>query len=137
MTTLRILLALAAATFVHAQSRTLDIYWIDVEGGASTLIVTPSGQSMLVDAGNPGNNDRDSQRAFEAAKAAGLKKIEILVTTRDQERIALAKTVVEVAKADVEAALARLDEARADFASYRAEAERWNQVIKAAGIRLE
>jgi competence protein ComEC len=81
MTIFRILLTLTAAICLHAQSRTLDIYWIDVEGGASTLIVTPSGQSMLVDAGNPGNNDRDSQRAFEAAKAAGLKKIDILVTT--------------------------------------------------------
>jgi HlyD family secretion protein len=48
----------------------------------------------------------------------------------DQERIALAKTVVEVAKADVEAALARLDEARADFASYRDEAERWDSETK-------
>jgi HlyD family secretion protein len=48
----------------------------------------------------------------------------------DQERITLAKTVVEVAKADVEAALARLDEARADFASYRAEAERWDSETK-------
>lgn len=81
MTTLRLLLALAAAACLQAQSRTLDIYWVDVEGGAATLIVTPSGQSMLVDAGNPGNNDRDPQRILEAAKAAGLKHIDILVTT--------------------------------------------------------
>jgi competence protein ComEC len=81
MNTPRILLALAAAAFLQAQPHTLDIYWIDVEGGASTLIVTPSGQSLLVDAGNPGNNDRDSQRVWEATKAAGLKKIDILVTT--------------------------------------------------------
>jgi len=81
MKTLRILAALAAGAFLQAQPRTLDIYWIDVEGGASTLIVTPSGQSLLVDAGNPGNNDRDAQRVLEATKAAGLKKIDILVTT--------------------------------------------------------
>ncbi|PWU05768.1 MAG: MBL fold metallo-hydrolase [Terriglobia bacterium] len=81
MITLRILLALSAAAFLHAQSRTLDIYWVDVEGGGATLIVSPSGQSMLVDAGNPGNNDRDSRRVFDAAKAAGLKKIDMVVTT--------------------------------------------------------
>jgi hypothetical protein len=27
-----------------AQQRTLDIYWIDVEGGAATLVVSPSGE---------------------------------------------------------------------------------------------
>jgi beta-lactamase superfamily II metal-dependent hydrolase len=71
----------AAATLLSAQSRNLDIYWIDTEGGAATLIVTPSGQSMLVDAGNPGPADRDPKRIFEAAKMAGLQKIDILVTT--------------------------------------------------------
>ena len=25
----------------------LDIYWVDVEGGAATLIVTPKGESIL------------------------------------------------------------------------------------------
>ena len=44
-------LALTSVTASRAQSRNREIYWIDVEGGAATLIVTPSGQSMLVDAG--------------------------------------------------------------------------------------
>lgn len=58
----------------------LDIYWIDVEGGAATLIVTPQGESVLVDTGNPGR--RDPQRIFDvAAKSAGLRKIDYLVTT--------------------------------------------------------
>lgn len=58
----------------------LDIYWIDVEGGAATLIVTPQGESVLVDTGNPGR--RDPQRIFDvAAKTAGLRKIDYLVTT--------------------------------------------------------
>jgi len=82
MTTLRcFVLVLAAATLLPAQSRNLDIYWIDTEGGAATLIVTPSGQSMLVDTGNPGPDDRDPKRIFEVAKIAGLQKIDILVTT--------------------------------------------------------
>ena len=77
--TLCLCLALAAATTLHAQSRNLQVYWIDVEGGAATLIVTPSGQSLLVDAGWPG--DRDAKRIQETAKSAGLTKIDMLVTT--------------------------------------------------------
>ena len=44
-------LLFATAGMVGAQSKNLDIYWIDVEGGASTLYVSPSGESMLVDTG--------------------------------------------------------------------------------------
>jgi len=69
-----------AAAMGGADDRRLDIYWVDVEGGAATLIVTPQGESLLVDAGNPGR--RDSQRIFDvAAKVAGLRKIDYLVTT--------------------------------------------------------
>src|SRR5437016_8441729 len=60
--------------------KTLDIYWIDSEGGGSTLIVTPAGESVLIDSGNPGG--RDSKRIHRlATEAAGLKKIDFLVTT--------------------------------------------------------
>jgi competence protein ComEC len=86
MSTLRTLLfcLLCLVATLGAQSRgsqNLDIYWIDTEGGAATLMVTPAGQSMLVDTGNPGPNDRDPKRIFEAAKAAGLSKIDILLIT--------------------------------------------------------
>jgi competence protein ComEC len=74
-------LGLAAAAVVSAQTRNLEIYWIDTEGGAATLIVTPSGQSLLVDTGNPGPNDRDPKRIDEAAKAAGLQQIDLLLIT--------------------------------------------------------
>jgi L-ascorbate metabolism protein UlaG (beta-lactamase superfamily) len=66
----------------EAQSRNLDIYWIDVEGGAATLIVAPSGESLLYDAGyGPPNavNDRDAKRIVAAAQTAGLKKIDYFV----------------------------------------------------------
>jgi beta-lactamase superfamily II metal-dependent hydrolase len=62
-------------------AQTLDIYWIDAEGGASTLIVTPSGESMLVDTANKTPDDRDAKRIFAATQQAGLKKIDILLTT--------------------------------------------------------
>jgi competence protein ComEC len=68
------------AAALLARTGTLDIYWVDVEGGGATLIVTPSGQSFLTDTGNPG--DRDANRIFEVAtKQAGLKKIDYLFTT--------------------------------------------------------
>ena len=78
---MRIALLLVSALALVAQPRALDIYWVDVEGGAATLIATPNGQSMLIDTGFPGGDDRDAKRIFAAAQAAGLKKIDILVTT--------------------------------------------------------
>lgn len=77
---LLIVLGLAAATLCAA-SKNLEIYWIDAEGGAATLIVTPGGQSLLVDTANRTPDDRDAKRIFAAAQAAGLKKIDILLTT--------------------------------------------------------
>jgi beta-lactamase superfamily II metal-dependent hydrolase len=61
--------------------RNLEIYWIDAEGGASTLIVTPSGESLLVDTANRTRDDRDAKRIAAAAELAGVKKIDILVTS--------------------------------------------------------
>jgi len=62
-------------------AKTLDIYFVDVEGGQATLIVTPARQSMLVDTGWPGFNGRDAGRIAAAAKKAGVKKIDYLVTS--------------------------------------------------------
>lgn len=57
----------------------LDIYFIDTEGGAATLIVTPTGESILVDTGNP--ETRDADRIYQTATTAGLKGINHLITT--------------------------------------------------------
>jgi beta-lactamase superfamily II metal-dependent hydrolase len=62
-------------------AKTLDMWAVDTEGGKALLILSPSGQSMLIDTGFPGNNDRDTNRILEACQAAGVKKIDILVTT--------------------------------------------------------
>jgi beta-lactamase superfamily II metal-dependent hydrolase len=77
---LALLLALGAAAALPA-AKTLDIYFIDVEGGQATLLVSPSGQSMLVDTGFPGNAGRDATRIANVAKKAGVKKIDYLVIT--------------------------------------------------------
>jgi beta-lactamase superfamily II metal-dependent hydrolase len=60
---------------------TLDIYFIDVEGGQATLLVTPTGQSMLIDAGWDGFDNRDPKRILAAARDAGIKRIDYLVIT--------------------------------------------------------
>jgi competence protein ComEC len=79
-TMLRSALLLACAALLPA-ARNLEIYSIDVEGGQSTLFVTPNGESMLVDTGWSGYNSRDADRIAAAAKHAGVKKIDYLVIT--------------------------------------------------------
>jgi competence protein ComEC len=62
------------------EDKKLDIYWVDVEGGAATLFVTPAGETVLIDTGYPG--DRDADRVGKAVKdLAGLKKIDHLIIT--------------------------------------------------------
>jgi competence protein ComEC len=92
----RLLIVIAFATLVArpaaAQRTTLDIYFIDVEGGQATLVVTPSGESMLIDTGFPSDGSfasvpgdphkaRDANRILEAARAAGVKAIDYLLVT--------------------------------------------------------
>src|SRR6516165_7391090 len=70
-----------------AQVKNFDITWIDTEGGAATLMVTPGGESFLIDTGFP-DADRDAKRIFAAAQKAGLKQIDYLVIShwhRDHE----------------------------------------------------
>lgn len=64
-----------------AEQPTLHIYYIDVEGGAATLIVTPAGESLLVDTGNPRPDDRDAKRIYVATQQAGLKKLDFVLIT--------------------------------------------------------
>ncbi|MBZ5617316.1 MAG: MBL fold metallo-hydrolase [Acidobacteriia bacterium] len=73
------LLVVFAAVLPAAKN--LEVYSIDVEGGQSTLIVAPGGESMLVDTGWAGHNRRDADRILAAAKSAGVKKIDYLVIT--------------------------------------------------------
>lgn len=68
-----------AASMLSMRAETLDLYWVDVEGGAATLIVTPAKESILIDSGNPG--ERDASRIHKAAKDAGLERIDHLITT--------------------------------------------------------
>ena len=65
-----------------AQSaKPLDVYFIDVEGGQATLLVTPSGQSMLIDTGYPGYEDRDVSRVVATIRQTGLTRLDYLLVT--------------------------------------------------------
>lgn len=65
-----------------APEKSLDIYLIDVEGGAATLIVTPGGESVLIDSGWKREDDRDARRIHHVAtQVAKLKQIDHSITT--------------------------------------------------------
>jgi beta-lactamase superfamily II metal-dependent hydrolase len=75
-----------------APARRLTIYFIDVEGGQSTLVVTPAGESLLVDTGFPSDGTfastpgdpehaRDAKRIVAAARDAGVSRIDYLLIT--------------------------------------------------------
>jgi competence protein ComEC len=83
---------LALASARGETPRTLDIYFIDVEGGQSTLLVTPKRKSFLIDTGwagsgmpgsKPGDptQSRDAQRIVAAARDAGIKQIDYALIT--------------------------------------------------------
>ena len=88
--------ALAACLLAHGAARAgqsdgrLDIYWIDVEGGAATLVVTPRGESLLVDTGYPGHRDADripaGDRALVAQAVGDSPALTKLVAMREELR---------------------------------------------------
>jgi len=65
----------------RAAKKALQAYFIDVEGGQSTLFVTPTGQSLLIDTGWPDHEGRDADRIVAAAKKAGISKIDYVLLT--------------------------------------------------------
>jgi beta-lactamase superfamily II metal-dependent hydrolase len=70
---------IAAPIDATESPRGLDIHFIDTEGGAATLIITPAGEAVLIDCGNPGG--RDSERIHKVTEKIGLKQIDHLVIT--------------------------------------------------------
>lgn len=72
----------AAPILAGAADGRLDIYFIDVEGGAATLLVTPAGQSALIDSGYPDNNGRDLNRILHVVRdVAKLERIDYAAVT--------------------------------------------------------
>ena len=72
--------SLALSLVANNSDGRLDIWWCDSDGGGSTLIITPSGESILIDSGNPGG--RDSARILKVlTQTAGLQHLDHLVIT--------------------------------------------------------
>ncbi len=85
MKNLLIAIAVALTGAATAAARTLDIYFIDVEGGQSTLIVTAAGESLLVDTGYPDRDGRDPDRIQAAMRDAHVDRIDYLLVTHMHE----------------------------------------------------
>jgi competence protein ComEC len=75
------LLARVWAATSSQNKNALRIYFVDVEGGQATLLVTPAKQSLLIDTGWPANDGRDADRIVAAAKDAGINKIDYVLIT--------------------------------------------------------
>lgn len=69
----------SAAGSAQSPAKTFDMYVVDTEGGHATLYVSPTGESLLEDTGNPGT--RDTDRIMEVINAAGVKQIDHLIIT--------------------------------------------------------
>jgi beta-lactamase superfamily II metal-dependent hydrolase len=79
MLTTLLLVVTSAFAQPAPDGQSLRFVFVDVEGGAATLIVTPAGESILIDSGNPG--ERDAGRIAAAAREAGVTEISHYVTT--------------------------------------------------------
>lgn len=66
----------------HATTaKPLQIYFIDVEGGQATLVVSPTGEALLIDTGWPGYEGRDADRILAAVHQAGISQIDYVLIT--------------------------------------------------------
>ena len=87
-------LVLFASAVSALGQKDLTIYYVDVEGGQETLFISPSGETMLVDTGNPGG--RDGDRLMQAMQDAGAKQIDYVVLTHyDRDHIGGLKELSE------------------------------------------
>src|SRR5580700_11259828 len=76
---LTLTLLAAAGSAQNKTGKSLDMYFVDTEGGLSALYVSPTGESLLIDTGNAGG--RDTDRLMEIAKTAGVTQIDYLIIT--------------------------------------------------------
>lgn len=73
------LLVSAPGAQTRPATKTFDFYVIDVEGGAATLFITPAGETVMIDSGNPGARDLD--RIMAVLGEVGVKELDYLVST--------------------------------------------------------
>ena len=98
---MRFVLVLPCAGAATPGGKSLQIYFIDVEGGQSTLVVSPSGESLLIDAGWPGYEGRDADRILAAAHQAGVTKLDyVLITHYHRDHVGGVPQLVDGVKVD-------------------------------------
>jgi beta-lactamase superfamily II metal-dependent hydrolase len=130
-----------AATLGAVNSKALEIYFIDVEGGQATLIVTPAGQSLLIDAGYPEPSGRDPDRIMAAIKDAHLSRIDYLLVTHLHEDhnggvAELSKRIPIGTFVDYGTPVETAPEVVAAFASYEMARRRGEHLVPKPGDRL-
>ena len=123
------------------QRQSLQIYFVDVEGGQATLFVTPSGQSMLVDTGWAGFERRDAKRITAAAKVAGVKRIDYVVITHyHRDHVGGAEQLQKMMKVgtfvDHGPNLEDSAAARADYATYEKVVSHAKHLVVKPGDRI-
>lgn len=134
----RILCSLLLGSMTHAAqtSKPLQFYFVDVEGGQATLVVSPSGESLLIDTGWPGYEGRDADRILTAAHQAGLKQIDyVLITHYHRDHVGGVPQLVDGIKVgtfvDHGPNLEDSQVSRADYAAYlKASAGHAHVVVK-------
>src|SRR5712691_3354367 len=103
--------------------KALQIYFIDVEGGQATLLVSPSGQSLLIDTGWSGYEGRDAERIVAAAHQAGITQLDdVLITHYHRDHVGGVPQLVDGIKVgtfvDHGPNLEDSEVTRADYAAY-------------------
>lgn len=123
-------------THAAQTSKPLQFYFVDVEGGQATLVVSPSGESLLIDTGWPGYEGRDADRILTAAHQAGLKQIDyVLITHYHRDHVGGVPQLVDGIKVgtfvDHGPNLEDSQVSRADYAAYlKASAGHAHVVVK-------
>jgi competence protein ComEC len=119
--------------------KALEIYFIDVEGGQSTLIVDPQGESLLIDTGWDDFNGRDANRILAAAKDAGIDHIDDLVITHYHSDhvggIAQLASRIKIG-AFFDHGLTTEDDTRANYATYERIAAQSKRVVVKPGDEI-
>jgi beta-lactamase superfamily II metal-dependent hydrolase len=137
--------ALACALFstaaLSSESKSLRIFFIDVEGGQATLVVTPSGQTILIDTGWPGFDGRDAGRIVSAAKTAGVGGIDyVLITHFHRDHVGgvaqLAGQIKVGTFIDHGPNMEDADDPRQDFAAYEKVAARSKRLVVKPGDQI-
>jgi beta-lactamase superfamily II metal-dependent hydrolase len=124
-----------------ASPKPLQIYFVDVEGGQATLVVSPTGQSLLIDTGWPGYEGRDADRILAAAHQAGITKLDyVLITHYHRDHVGGVPQLVDGIKVgtfvDHGPNLEDSDVTRTDYAAYEKAIEGHAHVVLKPGFGL-